>query len=45
MPSVRLTKVNIDKSQLQALKELAKANNISTTKMLQIIIDKYINKL
>lgn len=43
MPSNRLTKVNIDKSQLLELKTLAEQNNVSTTKMLEIIIKRQLN--
>lgn len=39
MPSIRLTKINIDKDTYNFVKELAKTQNVSATKMLELIVN------
>ena len=42
MPSTRITKINIDRDQKRLIENMAAAQGISATKMLEIIILKYI---
>ena len=42
MPSKRFTKINIDRDQKRLVENMAAAKGISATKMLEIIILKYI---